>query len=127
MKPIRPLTVAAVATIVLVAGSVTSAIALDGRDDPTKPAYPADPGVVAPLSAHTQHHSDQVTIPAGGFGFAHVDCPAGTVPTGGGGQTTSTLTFITDSIPTSGGWSVGVKNTADVSNRASAWVICTTP
>lgn len=125
MKPIRPLTMAAMAAIVLLASGVTSANALDGRDDPPKPAFPADPGVVAPSSAHQQVQGDQVSIPAGGFGFAHVNCPAGMVATGGGGQTTSTLTFITDSVPSGGGWSVGVKNTADVSNRASAWVICT--
>ncbi|MCX4808458.1 hypothetical protein ACFWWM_23435 [Streptomyces sp. NPDC058682] len=125
MKTIRPLTVAVVSALALLAGGVISANAMDARDDPPKPPLPADSGVVAPLSAHPQYQGEQVSIPAGGFGFAHVACPAGTVPTGGGGQTTSTLTFITDSLPNSGGWSVGVKNTADVSNRASAWVICT--
>jgi hypothetical protein len=127
MKPIRPLTMAAIAAIVLLAGGMTSANALDARDGPPKPAFPADTGVAAPLSAHQQFQGSQVSIPAGGFGFAHVDCPAGMVPTGGGGQTTSTLAFITDSVPTSGGWSVGVKNTDNVSARVSAWVICTVP
>lgn len=128
MKLIRPLALAAMTAIVLLTGGAASAGALDSGGDPPKPAPPADPGIVAPQSAHPQYRGDDVTIPAGGFGFAHVNCPSGMVPTGGGGQTGSTLTFITDSLPSSAGWSVGVKNTDTTrSNSASAWVICTTP
>ncbi|MFD9219881.1 hypothetical protein ACFWDI_07615 [Streptomyces sp. NPDC060064] len=127
MKPIRPLAVAAMAAVVLLASGVTSASALDASDDPQKTDFPVDTGLVAPLSAHPQYLGPSVSIPAGGFAFAHVDCPSGRVPTGGGGTTSSTLTFLTDSTPTSGGWTVGVKNTATFSASARAWVVCTVP
>ncbi|WP_327325200.1 hypothetical protein OG735_23900 [Streptomyces sp. NBC_01210] len=127
MKPIRPLAVAAMATGVLLVSGVTSANALAASDNPPKTDFPAESGVVAPLSAHPQYQGSSVAIPAGGFAFAHVDCPSGRVPTGGGGTTSSTLTFFTDSYPTSGGWTVGVKNTATFGASATAWVVCTVP
>lgn len=126
MKPARSLALAAVTAIVLLGGGAISANASDAGGDPPKPALPADHGVVAPLGAHPQFRGDNISIPAGGFGFAHVNCPAGMVPTGGGGQTGSTLTFITDSLPSSSGWTVGVKNNdTGQSHAASAWVVCT--
>ncbi|MDD9381494.1 hypothetical protein M8Z33_33570 [Streptomyces sp. ZAF1911] len=126
MKPARSLALAAVTSLVLLAGSAFSASAWDSGGDPPKPAPPTDPGVVAPQSAHPQYRGDVVFIPAGGFAFAHVNCPAGMVPTGGGGQTGSTLTLLTDSLPSPSGWTVGVKNTdTGQTNTASAWVVCT--
>ncbi|MGW1776749.1 hypothetical protein [Streptomyces sp. NPDC002104] len=129
MKPARSLALAAVTSIVLLAGSAFTAFSANAGDsggDPPKPAPPADAGVVAPPSSHQQYRGDNVTIPAGGFGYAHVNCPAGTVPTGGGGQTGSRLTFLTDTLPSPTGWTVGAKNTdTSRSNTASAWVVCT--
>ncbi|BAU85311.1 hypothetical protein SLA_4423 [Streptomyces laurentii] len=127
MKSIRPLAVAVMAATALLAGSAPSANALDGGGDPPKPAFPTGTSAAAPSSAHPTYYGSKVSIPANGWALAHVDCPTGMVPTGGGGQTSSTATFITDSYPTSGGWSVGVKNTQTLSNDAMAWVVCTTP
>lgn len=127
MKPIRPLALAVVATAVLVVTGSTTATAGASSDDPPKPAPPAGPGVAAPLSQHFQISGPRVTIPAGGFAFATANCPSGLVPTGGGGRTSSTSTFITDSAPTAAGWEVGVRNTSAGEASAYAYVVCTAP
>ncbi|WP_405530526.1 hypothetical protein OG592_21920 [Streptomyces avidinii] len=128
MKSLRPLALASVASLVLLATSVTAtAAALDSRDDPPKPAPPTAPGDAVPLSAHTHHSGPVVNIPAGGFSYASVNCPSGSVPTGGGGQTSSGLTLLTDSFPAGNGWTIGVKNTDTATRSAWAHVVCTVP
>ncbi|MEU4953872.1 hypothetical protein ACFYN3_27990 [Streptomyces lavendulae] len=127
MKPIRPLALAFVATTVLLVTGLTTATAGASSDDPPKPARPAAPGVAVPLSQHYQISGTTVTIPAGGFAFASVNCPSGLVPTGGGGRTSSTSTFLTHSAPTATGWEIGVRNTSTGQASAYAYVVCTAP
>ncbi|MET8750344.1 hypothetical protein ACFXPI_17920 [Streptomyces sp. NPDC059104] len=127
MKPIRPVALAVVATAVLLVTGVTTSTAGASSDDPPKPARPAAPGVAAPLSQHFPISGPTVTIPAGGFAFAMANCPSGLVPTGGGGRTSSTSTFLTDSAPTATGWEIGVRNTSTGEASAYAYVVCTAP
>jgi hypothetical protein len=65
-----------------------------------------------------------VTIPVGSHGYATVDCPAGTVVTGGGGQTGGYQTFITDSYRTSNGWAVRATNTDTAPTSVTAVAVC---
>ncbi|WP_405676467.1 hypothetical protein OG239_41015 [Streptomyces sp. NBC_00868] len=126
MKSIHPLALAATAAIVLLASGVTAANALGSRNDPPKPAFPASTGAAAAMGPHPQSRGPTVSIPPGGFSYAQVDCPSG-VPTGGGGRTSSSLTFITDSAPTDRGWVIGVKNTGTATATATPLVVCTLP
>ncbi|MFG2294043.1 hypothetical protein [Streptomyces sp. NPDC048603] len=128
MKPLRPLALATMATAVLLLSGATTATALDSGDDPAKPAPPAQPGLVAPLAQHPQYVGPVVHIPAGGFAFAPATCPSGTVPTGGGGRTSSLFSYLTDSAPTPSGWEIGVRNTdPENATTAFAYVVCTVP
>ncbi|MEV7615804.1 hypothetical protein [Streptomyces sp. NPDC089799] len=124
MKPIRPLALAATAAAVLLLTGATTATALD---DPPKPAWPGGSGNAATLSPHPYYWGPTVAIPAGGFAYVRTDCPSGWVPTGGGGRTSSTLTFITDSAPDNTGWVIGVKNTSTAEASAYAYAVCTVP
>ncbi|TVL91026.1 hypothetical protein [Streptomyces sp. SAJ15] len=122
MKRSRILTV--LVTVALTAGAATAVA--QGNDEKPVPE-PKPRAVEAAAAAHTQHIGDPVTVGAGQFRFAQVTCPAGTVPTGGGGSTSGTTLFFTDSYASGNLWLVGGKNTgtSDVVLRARA--VCTVP
>lgn len=66
-----------------------------------------------------------VSVPPGGNGFASVDCPAGTVVTGGGGQTSAFKIFFTDSFQSGNSWVVRGTNTNTTSNESlTAVAVC---
>jgi hypothetical protein len=84
-------------------------------------------GDTRPLAAHTQYFSAWVSMPAGINRQVSVACPAGQVPTGGGGQTQGTHTYLTDSYAQGGSWTVKATNTGTVAESMRAFVVCTTP
>jgi hypothetical protein len=69
-----------------------------------------------------------VTIDAGQQLRATVDCPAGTVPAGGGGVVGSSdvRATLNGSLPFGNGWAIDVNNATDASITASAHVVCIT-
>jgi hypothetical protein len=79
------------------------------------------------LAAHPQFFGPFVTVPPGGNVVASVACPAGQVPTGGGGTTSAFKIFFTDSFASGGSWIVRGTNTNTVNESIRAFVICTTP
>ncbi|MFJ3841367.1 hypothetical protein ACIPY6_38475 [Streptomyces sp. NPDC090054] len=125
MKPIRTLALAVVATLAVLTAGTTTAGAQEASDEPPKPTPPIS---AAPLSAHTQHFGTPVTVQPGAFAFAHVSCPAGTVPTGGGARTSGTFIYITDSYANGTDWTVVGKNIGtDFEQTLTAFVVCTVP
>ncbi|MFG2226794.1 hypothetical protein [Streptomyces sp. NPDC048644] len=108
---------------VLAAGVATAAVAHDSGADQQTPKRNA-----APKAAHPQVFGAPVTIPSGDNLLASVACPAGTVPTGGGGVTQGFRVFLTDSfVASTGQWSVRGTNTDPNPQFLRAFAICTTP
>lgn len=68
----------------------------------------------------------KVNLAGGEVGTAHVECPAGQVPTGGGAGSGYDV-LLTTTIPTDTGWTVRAKNTSSAQRALSAQVFCTTP
>ncbi|WP_380282012.1 hypothetical protein [Kitasatospora purpeofusca] len=66
------------------------------------------------------------TVEAGAVGTAHAECPAGQVPTGGGGSI-GLDALLNGSAPTATGWTVQGTNGSDGPRTLSASVFCTTP
>ncbi|MBB5122453.1 hypothetical protein [Streptomyces eurocidicus] len=96
------------------------------------------PGIVAPsqqkaekdadsLAAHNQFFGDFVTVEPNTNRAATVTCPAGQVPTGGGGTTSAIRVFFTDSFASGRSWVIRGTNTNSVNESIRAFVICTTP
>ncbi|MFI7101001.1 hypothetical protein ACIBK8_16710 [Streptomyces sp. NPDC050161] len=122
---------------VLAAGVATAAVAHDSGPDKQTPKHVAhDSGAdkqtpkhdAAPKAAHPQVFGPAVNIPPGGNLLASVACPAGTVPTGGGGVTQGQRVFFTDSfVASTGQWSVRGTNTDTTTQFLRAFAICTTP
>ncbi|MFB7668598.1 hypothetical protein ACFC1R_32545 [Kitasatospora sp. NPDC056138] len=65
-------------------------------------------------------------LAAGAVGTAHAECPAGQVPTGGGGSI-GLDALLNGSAPTATGWTVQGTNKADGPRTLDASVFCTTP
>lgn len=70
--------------------------------------------------------SGSVPVEAGEVGTAHAECPAGQVPSGGGGSGGIDV-LLTTSGPTETGWTVRAKNTGSVRNTLFAETMCTAP
>ncbi|MFE6050920.1 hypothetical protein ACFQ6N_09205 [Kitasatospora sp. NPDC056446] len=65
-------------------------------------------------------------LEAGTVGTAHAECPAGQVPTGGGGAI-GLDGLLNGSAPTATGWTVQGTNQAEGPRTLNASVFCTTP
>ena len=73
----------------------------------------------------TQISGTSVSVQPGGNGLATVTCPAGTVVTGGGGQTSAFRIFFTDSYRSGNGWVVrGTNTNPSLSESISAVAVC---
>ena len=77
------------------------------------------------IAAHTANSGNSTTARVKSV---QVDCPAGKVATGGGGEvspTDTTLVFLTVSIPRANGWFVKAESAATgTSWRLIAHVVC---
>ncbi|MFF0432806.1 hypothetical protein ACFYU9_11345 [Streptomyces sp. NPDC004327] len=74
----------------------------------------------------TYGFSDTVRLDAGKVGTAHVECPPGLVPSGGGGSGGTDVLFNA-SAPTASGWTVRATNTGSAQGTLYASVVCTAP
>ena len=93
----------------LIAGSATA-----GAAPAAKPSQVSRPAVTGAF----------VPVPPGQNRAATVTCPAGTVVTGGGGQTSAFQTFFTDSFRSGNGWTVRGTNTATAIQQLRAVAVC---
>jgi hypothetical protein len=82
-------------------------------------ATQAKPAPVAPNVTGTG-----VSVAPGVNAYADVDCPAGTVVTGGGGQTSGSKVFITDSYRLTNGWRIRGTNTNTYNETLTAVAVC---
>ncbi|MEV7614344.1 hypothetical protein [Streptomyces sp. NPDC089799] len=77
---------------------------------------------------HSQHTGPQILMQGYQTASATVSCPAGEVPTGGGGSTGFRTYLITSSgTPDGRGWEVRATNTTAYPRSLTAQVICTRP
>jgi hypothetical protein len=95
-----------VAGALLVGGSAGAAV--QAKSAPTAPNITGTAVVVAP----------------GANGLATATCPAGTVVTGGGGQTSGVRIFFTDSFRSGNAWIVRGTNTNSVNESLTAVAVC---
>jgi hypothetical protein len=65
-----------------------------------------------------------VSVAPGANGIASVACPAGTVVTGGGGQTSAFRIFFTDSYRSGNSWIVRGTNTGTATESIRAVAVC---
>lgn len=88
------------------------------------------PGVVAFARCSGLPHSHQpgpsVLLQAGQVGSAHAECPAGQVPSGGGGLGDPNL-LHNASFPTATGWTLRATNVDNVPHSLVAAVVCAAP
>ncbi|MFE7563714.1 hypothetical protein [Kitasatospora sp. NPDC057500] len=137
MTRMRPLALTALAVFGVLAAS-TAAVADDRpADQPVDKPAVVKPDVVLPqeqpaadpalLAAHDQVVGDWVDVAPGANGVAFVACPAGEVPTGGGGQTSAFRIFFTDSFASGDFWVVRGTNTGTGTESIRATAVCTTP
>ncbi|MFF8770624.1 hypothetical protein [Kitasatospora sp. NPDC015120] len=133
MARTKPLALTALAVFGVLAASTAAAADAGpaGKPAADKPAVtlPGSQGVLDPalLAAHDQVFGDWVDVAPGANGIAYVACPAGEVPTGGGGQTSAFRIFFTDSYPSGGYWVVRGTNTGTATESIRATAVCTTP
>ncbi|MER7706674.1 hypothetical protein ABTX81_27725 [Kitasatospora sp. NPDC097605] len=133
MARTKPLLLTALALLGVLSASTAAAADDRPADKPAsvKPAFTAPQAQAAAdpalLAAHDQVVGDWVDVAPGGNGLAYVACPAGEVPTGGGGQTSAFRIFFTDSYPSGGYWVVRGTNTGTATESIRATAVCTTP
>jgi hypothetical protein len=91
---------------------------------------PSSPGVHVPLVplvplllVNTQQVLTQVTAPASGVGHAVVNCPSGTVVTGGGFAGNANLFVYSDSA-TGNGWEVDAQNLSGSDQLLNSYAMC---
>ncbi|WP_283135906.1 hypothetical protein [Rhizohabitans arisaemae] len=123
------LALGALAAAAVLVGGAPIASAADGSDE--------KPGLVAPnkaaaahaaaLAPHPQFFGAFVVVPPGQNRVATVSCPAGQVPSGGGGATSGIRIFFTDSFASGNGWVIRGTNTNTANESIRAFVVCTTP
>ncbi|GII94407.1 hypothetical protein [Sinosporangium siamense] len=106
------------AAAVLIGGPAAAAAADDGDDRPAA----AGAALRAP---HPIFFGTFVTVPPNQNLTASVSCPAGQVPTGGGGTTSAFRIFFTDSFASGNTWSIRGTNTNTVNESIRAFVVCT--
>lgn len=95
--------------------------------EPQSNGKPA-PGAVA-FTKLTNNYGPSVTVPAGSVKSASVQCPAGSLPTGGGYDIATnggTWPMVSSSAPNATGWVVSIDNSQAGSAvvYVAAWVIC---
>jgi hypothetical protein len=83
---------------------------------PLNPVFPL-------LLIQSQQVLAQVTAPGGGIGHAVVNCPSGSIVTGGGFAGNSNLLVYSDSA-TGNGWEVDAQNTSGADQLLNAYAIC---
>ncbi|MET8977363.1 hypothetical protein ABZX85_17250 [Streptomyces sp. NPDC004539] len=82
--------------------------------------------VVCTDTPHSARASGGTQLTQGATGTAHIDCPAGEVPTGGGGLGNPAVQF-NESYPTATGWTVRATNNGSQPLTLFARVTCTRP
>ena len=87
----------------------------------TNPAASTKPHGITPLSQTT---GTSVPVAPGANAIATVACPAGTVITGGGGQTSGFDIFFTDSFASGNGWTVRGSNRGTTTQSLTPVAIC---
>jgi hypothetical protein len=113
---------------VLVSGATTATADDSPANKPIIAAPKQQPPATASVhTAHPQFFGGFVTVPPGSNLTASVACPAGQVPTGGGGTTSAFKIFFTDSFASGNSWFVRGTNTNTVNESIRAFVVCTTP
>ena len=93
----------------------------------TASGHPASPAAAAaPLKGYRTVVGSPVALPANAQRNGAVQCPAGTVPLGGGvfAQSTSPLVGVNSSFPTPGGWAVDMNNGGTIATSFKVRVIC---
>ncbi|MGP3683305.1 hypothetical protein ACTVZO_01100 [Streptomyces sp. IBSNAI002] len=84
----------------------------------------ADAAAKAPFTRYVEERN----VSPGELLRIQVQCPAPTVPTGGGFNTaTDGGVIVQSSFPTLSGWQVTVRNSTNVYKAAQAHVICSLP
>jgi len=87
---------------------------------PLGPIIPHLPLLLAPSS---QQETNSVTAPAGGIGHLVVNCPSGSLVTGGG-FVGSTALFVYSNSATGNGWEVDAQNTSGTDAPLNVYAIC---
>ncbi|MEU7924210.1 hypothetical protein [Micromonospora sp. NPDC049801] len=87
----------------------------------TSPAASKKPSGMTALSQTT---GTPVTVVAGANNISFATCPAGTIVTGGGGQTSAFDIFLTDSFASGNGWAVRGSNRGTTAQTLTAVVTC---
>lgn len=95
----------------LVASSATTAGAAPAAKQNQDTARPAVVGAFVPVAP-------------GQNGIASVTCPAGTILTGGGGQTSAFRIFFTDSFRSGNTWTIRGTNTGTATEQLRAVAVC---
>lgn len=123
----RSLVVTMAAMTALTGGMALAAVQSDGSPDPAKNRT-ADSGTASLRVLAPTHRlfGDAVLLGPGQSGSAHVSCPTGQVPSGGGVSNGNTFVHLTDGFATGPLWVARGKNTdrADP-HPLRAFVICT--
>ncbi|MEU5402091.1 hypothetical protein ABZ348_22665 [Streptomyces sp. NPDC005963] len=124
----RSLVVTMAAMTALTGGMALAAVQTDGSTDPAKTR--TTDGTAAPLRVSTpplRLFGDAVVLEPGQSGSAHVSCPTGQVPSGGGVSNGNTFVHLTDGFATGPLWVARAKNTDRAApHPLRAFVICTT-
>ncbi|MEU4272607.1 hypothetical protein [Streptomyces sp. NPDC026092] len=82
--------------------------------------------VVCSNTPHSSRSSEGTLLGLGATGTSHAECPAGEVPTGGGGLGNPAV-FFNESYPTPTGWTVRATNRGTQPLTVFARVNCTQP
>jgi hypothetical protein len=93
---------------------------IQGVPGPQGPPGPSGPG--ATLQWHVVQRI--TTVPGSDIGGASVDCPAGTVVTGGGALFGNAPLTIVGSYPYGQGWDVQARNNGTVGVQLFAYAVC---
>jgi hypothetical protein len=75
-------------------------------------------------SGSSQQVLKQITIAAGNIGYDTVDCPAGSVVTGGGFASNADSLWVYNSSKSGNGWSAYARNTSGTSQLLNIYGIC---
>jgi hypothetical protein len=82
-----------------------------------------DPGTPG-ISGYQLVSGADVTVPAGQFGLAYVDCPAGKKVIGGGGGSEGNAPITLLGPYVNHQWAVGVRNDGGIPEKIIAWAYC---
>jgi len=105
----------------LVVSGVLLIAPLSGASAATPAAKPQPQLQAAP---RTQVSGTAVSVAPNTNGIASVSCPAGTIVTGGGGQTSGIDIFFTDSFASGNGWTIRGTNKGTFAQSLTPIAIC---